>query len=260
MSPYPVGSLSRTGNSIGRRTLWVEIACVLLLSLGASAIWSVLQILDRVTRPEALGDQSVALNSARSDRAWLDFAYQLTGNLLDLVPVLLVCWLLWRNTSPRLGRLGITFDAPARDTGAGLLLVLAVGIPGIVLYLAGRAIGATVDVQPSPLDAQWFTVPMLLLAAFNAGVTEEVIVVGYLFERLRRLGWSPWAIIASAAMLRGTYHLYQGFGAFFGNVLMGLLFGYLYTRTGRLLPLVIAHVVIDVVVFVGYPAVAPLLP
>ena len=53
-------------------------------------------------------------------------------------------------------------------------------------------------------------------------------------------------------MLRGSYHLYQGFGGFIGNAVMGLVFGYYWQRTGRLWPLVIAHSLIDIVAFVGY--------
>ncbi|WP_367651847.1 CPBP family intramembrane glutamic endopeptidase [Curtobacterium sp. MCPF17_052] len=30
--------------------------------------------------------------------------------------------------------------------------------------------------------------------------------------------------------------MYQGFGAFIGNAVMGILFGWIYTRWGRLLP------------------------
>jgi membrane protease YdiL (CAAX protease family) len=33
---------------------------------------------------------------------------------------------------------------------------------------------------------------------------------------------------------------------------MGLLFGRIFQRTGRVLPLVIAHSLIDIVAFVGY--------
>ena len=35
---------------------------------------------------------------------------------------------------------------------------------------------------------------------------------------------------------------------------MGALFGWWFTRTNRVLPLVIAHSVIDIVSFVGYAA------
>lgn len=235
-----------------RRLAW-EIAIVLLLSLGASALWSVLQFADVSTREAPIGEQQVALNPSRSDRAWLDLAYQLTGILLDLVPVALVIWLVWRARRPHLGALGIDATRPLRDTASGTALVLIIGIPGLALYIAGRAMGLTVDVVPSPLDAHWFTVPLLLLSALRAGLTEEVIVIGYLFERLRRIGWSPWAIIVSAALLRGVYHLYQGVPAMLGNIAMGLLFGWLYQRTGRLVPLIVAHTLIDVAVFVGYP-------
>lgn len=236
-----------------RRRLAFEIVIVLLLSLGASALWSLLQYIDVSTRPTPIGEQQVALNPARSDRPWLDLAYQLTGIVLDVVPVALVVWLLWRQRRPHLGALGIDGTRPWRDGASGAALVLVIGIPGLALYAAGRAAGLTVDVVPSPLDAHWFTVPVLLLSALRAGLTEEVIVIGYLFERLRRLGWNAWQIIVAAAALRGMYHLYQGLPALIGNFAMGLLFGWLYQRTGRLLPLIIAHTLIDVAVFVGYP-------
>lgn len=226
---------------------------MLLLSLGASAIWAVLQYIDLNTREAPIGEQQVALNPARSDRAWLDLAYQLTGILLDLVPVALVVWLLWRARRPHLGALGIDGSRPWRDAASGTVLVLVIGIPGLALYFAGRALGRTAEVVPAPLDAQWFTVPVLLLSALRAGLTEEVIVVGYLFERLRRLGWSTWPIILAAAALRGVYHVYQGELALVGNFAMGVLFGWLYARTGRLVPLIVAHTLIDVAVFVGYP-------
>jgi len=57
-----------------------------------------------------------------------------------------------------------------------------------------------------------------------------------------------------SAVLRGSYHLYQGFGGFLGNAAMGLVFGVLYRRWGRVSPLVIAHTLIDTVAFVGYAA------
>jgi membrane protease YdiL (CAAX protease family) len=41
---------------------------------------------------------------------------------------------------------------------------------------------------------------------------------------------------------------------------MGVLFGWLYSRYGRVLPLVIAHFVIDTAIFVGYPWAASAFP
>jgi membrane protease YdiL (CAAX protease family) len=93
---------------------------------------------------------------------------------------------------------------------------------------------------------------VLILAAFANGFAEEVVVVGYLITRLRQLGMSQRGAVLSSAVLRGVYHLYQGFGAGLGNLIMGLVFGYAWCRTGRLWPLVIAHGVINTVAFVGY--------
>jgi len=242
------------------RRVGAEILIVLGLSLGASAAYSIVSITNRLTRPEALGQQTATLNSSLSDRPTFDLIYQLMAIFFDLVPVALVGFLLWRATRPHLGRLGIDFTRPGRDALTGVGLALLVGIPGIGVYLAGRAIGATVGVNPAGLDEHWWTIPVLILSAFRAGATEEVIVVGYLFARLRDLRWGTWTIILSTALLRGTYHLYQGFGAFVGNLAMGVLFGGLYSRTGRVLPLVIAHTVIDAAIFVGYPWAAATFP
>ncbi|MBH0099559.1 CPBP family intramembrane metalloprotease [Salinibacterium sp. NSLL150] len=235
-----------------RGRLWSEISIVLALSLGASAIYSIVSITNRLTRTESLSQQTATLNSSLSTRPTFDLIYQLLGITFDLAPVALVAFLLWNTTKPRLSRLGIDFTRPVRDGLTGVALALAIGIPGIAVYLGGRALGVTVNVVPAALDQYWWTVPVLLLSALRAGITEEVIVIGYLYARLGDLGWGRWQIIISTAILRGTYHLYQGIGAFIGNVAMGLLFGWLYTRYRRVLPLVIAHTLIDAAIFVGY--------
>ena len=237
-----------------------EVLIVLGLSLGASAAYSVVAIVNRLTREESLSQQSTSINTSLSTRPTFDLIYQLMAVFFDLMPVALVCFLLWQASRPHLGRLGIDFTRPVRDSLSGLGLALVIGIPGIGLYLLGRELGITVPVEASALGTFWWSIPILILRAALAGITEEVIVIGYLFARLRDLGWGKWSIILGSAALRGTYHLYQGFGAFVGNFAMGALFGWLYTRFGRVLPLVIAHFVIDAAIFIGYPWAAATFP
>jgi membrane protease YdiL (CAAX protease family) len=55
-----------------------------------------------------------------------------------------------------------------------------------------------------------------------------------------------------SSVVRGSYHLYQGFGGFVGNLVMGLVFCRAYRRWGRVMPLVVAHGLIDTVTFVGW--------
>lgn len=243
-----------------RRRLGVEVLIVLGLSLGASAAYSVVSFLDKATRDAPLSRQTTALNNALNDRELFDLTYQLMAVIFDLVPVALVAFLLWQASRPHLARLGIDFTRPARDLGRGVGLALVIGVPGILVYLAGKALAITTTVSAANLGEYWWSVPVLVLRAFDAGITEEVIVVGYLFARLRELGWGRWTIIVATAALRGTYHLYQGVGAFIGNLAMGVLFGWLYSRHGRLLPLVIAHVLIDAATFIGYPWAAATFP
>ena len=59
----------------------------------------------------------------------------------------------------------------------------------------------------------------------------------------------------ASAVLRGSYHLYQGPGMAIGNVAMGVLFAWYYLVPSwgkRVMPLVIAHTLIDITAFVGY--------
>jgi membrane protease YdiL (CAAX protease family) len=233
--------------------LWWEIALVLSLSVGRSALYSVLSLVQALTRDEALADQSTSLNPGAAAAQFWDVLDQVLSQLFALAPVALALYLLWEPGVSAFRRIGLDFRLFGRDVGAGILLLAAIGVPGIALYLGGRALGITVHVDASPLAGSWWTIPLLLLAALRAGLTEEVIFLGYLFDRLRRLGWGTWTIILATAALRGAYHAYQGFGPIVGNLAMGVVFGWVYARWGRVMPLVIAHVLIDVVAFVGYP-------
>lgn len=243
----------RTEPSRGR--IRAEIVIVLALSFGASAVYAIVSIIERVTRETALAGQTATINRPLSERAIFDLISQLLSFAFGLAPVALVIFLLWNSQRPHLGRLGLISRGQywwARDAGWGVLLAAVIGVPGLGFYLFARAIGINVNVIPTALDAYWWTVPVLVLAALRAALGEELIVVAYLFARLRDLGWRPWTIIVTSAILRGSYHLYQGFGGFIGNVAMGLLFGWAYQRYGRVLPLIVAHWILDIVSFAGY--------
>jgi uncharacterized protein len=246
-APAPAGTM------VSRRALKVEIAIVLGLSLGASAVYSIVAILNRLTQDVPISDQTATLNPSLSERPVFDLVYQLLGIGFDLIPVVLVFYLLAQSGGSPFRRLGFDLTRPGRDLGSGLLLAAVIGIPGLGLYALGRVLGFTPTIVASGLSDYWWTIPVLLLSALRSALTEEIIVVGYLFTRLRELGVGTWPIILSSALLRGSYHLYQGFGSFVGNVAMGVVFGWVYSRWGRTAPLVVAHFVLDVVSFVGYP-------
>lgn len=232
------------------RRLTAEVWIVLGLSLGQSAVYAVISLAAALTGG-SLRDATAILNANLSDKEWLDITLRLSSIGFALVPVALAIYLLASESRP-LPRLGLGRARPVREllTGAGLALVI--GIPGLGLYAAGRWLGITAEVIPVPEQVYWWTVPVLLLSALENAVVEEVIAVGYLLTRLRDLRWGPWVAIGASAALRGTYHLYQGFGPALGNGVMGVLFAWWFQRTGRLWPLIVAHTLLDVAAFVGY--------
>ncbi|GAA2107306.1 type II CAAX endopeptidase family protein [Microlunatus panaciterrae] len=241
-----------------RRRLTIEVVIVLGLSLGQSAVYSILRIIERMTRNVPLSQQTSTLNqSATPDRPWLDLTYQLVNIIFPLFAVLLVLYLL-QLTHPRPWRMiGFDLRRPGFDAWFGLVIAAAIGVPGLGLYLGARALGFNTQVQAAALADNWWTVPVLILAAAENAILEEVIMIGYLYTRLRQLSWRWPMIILGSALIRGSYHLYQGFGGFVGNLIMGAVFGLVYLRWKRVAPLVVAHTLLDVVSFVGYTLVAP---
>lgn len=258
-----------------RSLLRAEVWLVLLLSLIPSALFAVLRLVELLLAPEPLGSSSVALNDPTASELWLDLARRAVRTAANIAPVALAIWLLWDRHRSGFVRLGMHLrthagTSPAgvfgRDALRGAALAAAIGIPGLVLYAASRAAGLTVQVAAGETTFRWATLVALVLAAAQAALIEEVIVVGYLATRLRTLGWSvPW-IIATSALLRGSYHLYQGVPMAVGNMVMGVVFAcaFWYWRDAsgrrRLLPLIVAHGLLDAVAFIGYPLATSLWP
>jgi membrane protease YdiL (CAAX protease family) len=224
-----------------RRTLWEEIGVVLMLSVLASAVYAVIDLVSAPVRGVyvAAGNQSS------------EFAKQVTGFVFGLAPVYLVLHFA-RRDGERLAGIGIAWDRPRFDVSRGLALFVVVATAGLGIYLGAVELGVNRFVVPVPPLHHWWTVPALLLNSAEAALLEEVIVVGFLITRLRQLDWTPVAAIAASSLLRASYHLYQGWGGFLGNLAMGVLFATLFLRWRRTWPFVIAHFLLDVSAGIGF--------
>lgn len=236
-----------------RRALRIEIAVVLAVTFGLSAYTALLGLLESVLL--GLSGQVVALNPRRSVYDLIDLGLNLARVFQLLAWGALGLYLLWRGGS-RLRDIGLGRPRVRPDLWGGLGLAALIGVPGLAFYQLARVLGLNASVEPAELYDTWWRIPVLLAASFANGWAEEIIVVGFLLTRLRQLRVSPVVAIVASSLLRGAYHLYQGFGAGLGNIAMGLVFGYVWHRTGRLWPLIIAHGVIDAVAFVGYALLA----
>jgi uncharacterized protein len=251
-------SMDAAASATSRRFGW-EIALVLGLCLGQSAVYSILSLAEKLTRPVPIGQQTTSMNnSVVPDRPWLDLSYQVAGIVFPMVPALLALYLL-AQTGDR-GRIGFDLRRPGFDLTRGLFAAAVIGIPGLAFYYAARFVGINTNVEPANLAANWWTIPAYVGLAVMNGVLEEVVMLAYLFTRWAGLGWKAWQFVVASAVIRGCYHLYQGFGGGVGNLVMGVVFGLLYLRWRRVGPLVVAHVILDLVSFIGYALLAPYLP
>jgi membrane protease YdiL (CAAX protease family) len=237
-----------------RAELWILLG----MSLGQSAVYSAVRLVERYLQPTPIGGQTTTLNPSQSQVDVIDLIIQILRIGFSLMPVVLALYLLSQHGASWRARLGLVGPARAwwNDAGWGVALAAMIGLPGLALYAVSRALGQTVRIDTSGLPELWWAATILLLSAAAAGVLEEFVVVGFVVTRLRDLGRSPWTAIIIAALIRGAYHLYQGWPMALGNVVMGLVFGWVFVRRGRLAPLVLAHWTLDAVAFIG-PEVVP---
>src|SRR6202022_4254586 len=217
-----------------RRTLRLEVFIVLAVTFGLSAATALLQLVDSVLR--TLSKQKIPLIPRRSYFDLVDLGL----NLASIAQLL--AW----------GALGLYLLARSGIGPRDIGLARPRWRPDVL----ARIVGLSAAVVPTTLTDTWWRIPVLILAAFANGWAEEVIVVGYLMTRLRQLGVGSTRTLVYSSVLRGAYHLYQGFGAGLGNFAMGVVFGIVWRRSGRLWPLIVAHGLIDTVAFVGYALLA----
>ena len=234
----------------------LELLAVLGVSYGMSGISALLSFLRaQITINHGIGFRQVATgpinHATKSVYPWLDILDQLANVLSGILPAFLAIVLLLR--SPGGPGLGIGLDRlRAREIAQGLGFAALIGGPGLAFVYVARKLGLNAQIVVTDFPDVWYRIPVLLLDAFQDGVAEEIIVGAFVLTRLRQLGWTNSRALAAGAVLRGSYHLYQGYGGFVGNAIMGVIFGWWFQRTRRVWPLIIAHFVIDAVSFVGY--------
>jgi membrane protease YdiL (CAAX protease family) len=228
-----------------------EIFAVFAVSLGASGVSAFVSLIGSLTARHSLASQSVTLNGSQAPgRPLLDLSLQLVGLASGVAPVVLAFYLLARANDTR--SIGVDGSQPGRDLLRGAGLAALIGGSGLGLVIIAYKLGIALNIVAENEPALWWKYPILLLSALENGLLEEVLVTGYLLTRLRRLGVRPAYAVAISATLRGSYHLYQGFGGFVGNAIMGIIFGTLFLRWRRATPMIIAHTLIDAVAFIGY--------
>jgi len=126
----------------------------------------------------------------------------------------------------------------------GLVAVCALLASSLVKYPLPHYATTPVAEMLAATHVSWSsTVPAMVVN----GLFEEVFLLGYLMRGLRRLGAST--ALGIALLVRLLYHTYQGPVGVAAVMAIGLVFGAYFLRRGGLFPVVLAHVVIDLIVF-----------
>jgi membrane protease YdiL (CAAX protease family) len=189
----------------------------------------------------------------------LAIAVIVAGNLAGpLVGALLVIlWARLSGTPPR----ALGFSRPRRWA----LTIVASILLGVAFKLAMKAVVMPL-LGADPINRAYHylagntaALPLMLVnVILVAGLGEEIVYRGYLFERLGKLLGSraiaKAAIVVIAAAIFGAAHYsVQGLAGVQQATIGGLVFGTAFAVTNRLWPLIIAHAAFDVAaVFIIY--------
>jgi membrane protease YdiL (CAAX protease family) len=94
--------------------------------------------------------------------------------------------------------------------------------------------------------------PFLALAV-TAGICEEFLYRGFAITAFARVGLPAWLVVLITSGLFGLAHLYQGRGALFGTMILGIVFGAIRVSCSSLVPVVLSHAAIDIVAGIAGP-------
>jgi membrane protease YdiL (CAAX protease family) len=166
--------------------------------------------------------------------------------IVELMQFAFLVWFL-RVRGWTFAKLGLTFTVRGTALGVGLVVAtyaLFIVAQLIVIHLLPIDMNSAAAFYPraaKDLDMQ-----LVFITSMMNGVYEELFVAGYVITALSAVR-GPLTAINVSTGIRVLCHLYQGPIGIISMVPMGILYGLVYVRTRQLWPLIVAHVVIDVV-------------
>lgn len=166
--------------------------------------------------------------------------------IIELTQSLFLVWFL-RIRGWTLEKLGLNVTLRGTLYGVALLVVtygVLIGIQLAAGWMLPIDMQAAVDRYPAP--AANLSMSLVFMVSTVNGIFEEVFVAGYVIAALTPVR-GMWTAINVSTGIRLLYHLYQGPIGILSIVPLGLIFGYVYSRTRMLWPLIVAHIVLDIV-------------
>ncbi len=223
---------SLPGVSKRRLSLPVEVGCVLIFAYLPLLIGAILPWPSYDESEVDLGQQMISL----------------IVNMLHVVPPLLVIIAL---SNESWSKFGITKPRWIADSFAAVgiwFFSTAVMAPTMRFFppetgeqVAGIGLG----------DVGWGMLLLCFVGLTANSVAEELAMRGYLIPRFEELFKSPVIAVGLSSALFASYHIYQGVQSAFAIFLMGIVYGVFFCLLRRLWPLVIAHTLTNVLIYMN---------
>lgn len=140
-------------------------------------------------------------------------------------------------------QLGILRPRWGADLGIGILIMLLsylLRIPFAFLFtVLGFNHGAE-SFNPFQNPSSNSEYVWIIVSAVIVGFAEELLTRGYLISRLGQL-FDRWNCILISSLVFAVWHMAKGLEDFASALILGLIFGWTFTKTHRLWPVVVAH-------------------
>lgn len=130
-------------------------------------------------------------------------------------------------------------------TAAGLFLFVLIYPISLLAYEVGISLGGSSEPLTQFTSSISIDLPVAVLTSMVNGAYEELFLVGFVFKALERHETS--FIVGVSVLLRVLAHVYQGPIGATQLFFFGVLFAGGFARYRRLWPLIVAHVMCDVV-------------
>lgn len=186
------------------------------------------------------GDMNI--DFSQFDLVWVFFVPTI---VMQWLMVLAVGLAMWREQSPS-SSIGLS-SFKLKYLGIAVLFLFGSNIVLLGLQQLLNQVGLEIHNNVNQIVEQASEMVWWWLAiSITAAVCEEVVFRGYVLTRLKlvlKTGWAVPIIFATVSFASG--HLYQGTGGFILILIYGLMFCWLYVRTGSIWPGMLAHFIQD---------------
>jgi hypothetical protein len=130
------------------------------------------------------------------------------------------------------------FQISWRLTGLGVLLF----VPAKLIFVSRRII---LSPNAAGLLAGQIALPIDIISSVITGLFEELMEVGYIIKVTEKYGIGTAVFIS--ALIRMVLHTYQGAAGMACVFVIGVTFGLVYWKIRQLWPLIVAHILIDII-------------